>query len=110
VGRLSGGNQQKVFLGRGLERKDMRVLLLDEPTRGVDVGGRAEIHNIIRKAAAAGTIVIFASSDLDEVLTLADDIVVMRGGRKVSHRKREATNHARLLADMTHAAHQPHAA
>jgi ABC-type sugar transport system ATPase subunit len=110
VGRLSGGNQQKVFLGRGLERKDMRVLLLDEPTRGVDVGGRAEIHNIIRKAAAAGTIVIFASSDLDEVLTLADDIVVMRGGRKVSHRKREDTDHARLLADMTHAAHQPHAA
>ncbi len=110
VARLSGGNQQKVFLGRGLERKDMRVLLLDEPTRGVDVGGRADIHAIIRKAASQGVIVIFASSDLDEVLSLADDIVVMRGGRKVSHRSRKETDHARLLADMTHAVARPHAA
>ncbi|MFO0991193.1 MAG: sugar ABC transporter ATP-binding protein [Hyphomicrobiales bacterium] len=110
VSRLSGGNQQKVFLGRGLERTDMRVLLLDEPTRGVDVGGRAEIHAIIRKAAANGAIIVFASSDLDEVLGLADDIVVMRGGRKVSHRKRAETDHARLLSDMTHSAHQSHAA
>ena len=81
-----------MFLGRCLEREDMRVLLLDEPTRGVDVGGRAEIHAIIRKVAAGGVIVMFASSDLDEVLTLADDIVVMRGGRKVSHRSREQTD------------------
>lgn len=110
VARLSGGNQQKVFLGRGLERRDMRVLLLDEPTRGVDVGGRADIHTIIRKAAAAGAIVIFASSDLDEILNLADDIIVMRGGRKVSHRKRADTDHARLLSDMTHSAQQSHAA
>ena len=110
VARLSGGNQQKVFLGRGLEREDMRVLLLDEPTRGVDVGGRAEIHNIIRKVTAEGVIVVFASSDLDEILALADDIVVMRGGRKVSHRNRAETNHARLLSDMTHSAHHSHAA
>jgi len=110
VTRLSGGNQQKVFLGRCLDRSDMKVLLMDEPTRGVDVGGRADIHAIIRKVAADGAIVIFASSDLDEILGLADEIVVMRGGRMVSHRPRTETDHVRLLSDMTHASHQTLAA
>ena len=110
VTRLSGGNQQKVFLGRGLQRKDVRVLLLDEPTRGVDVAGRADIHRIIRQAAADGVIVIFASSDLDEILNLADEIIVMRAGRKVSQRSRHETGHASLLSDMTHTAHQIRAA
>ncbi len=102
--RLSGGNQQKVFLGRCLERDDLKVLLLDEPTRGVDVGGRADIHAIIRAVAARGVVVLLASSDLDEVLAVADDIVVMRGGRKVSRRRRADTDSARLLSDMTHSA------
>ncbi|MBL8582044.1 MAG: sugar ABC transporter ATP-binding protein [Rhizobiaceae bacterium] len=102
VSRLSGGNQQKVFLGRCLERDDLRVVLLDEPTRGVDVGGRADIHAIIRAIAARGVVVLFASSDLDEVLGVADDIVVMRGGRLVSRRPRVETDSARLLSDMTH--------
>ncbi|HZO13702.1 MAG TPA: sugar ABC transporter ATP-binding protein, partial [Polyangiaceae bacterium] len=80
VGTLSGGNQQKVVLGKWLERPP-RVLLLDEPTRGVDVGAREEIYAILRELASRGAAVIFASSDLPEVLRLADRIVVLRQGR-----------------------------
>ena len=103
VARLSGGNQQKTFLGRCLERDDIRVLLLDEPTRGVDVGGRAEIHAMLRSLAAQGVAVVFASSDLDEVLDLADDIIVMRAGRVATHVPRDRTDSVKLLSDMTHA-------
>jgi ABC-type sugar transport system ATPase subunit len=102
VARLSGGNQQKVFLGRCLERDDIDVLLLDEPTRGVDVGGRADIHDLLRGLAGSGVCVVFASSDLDEVLALADEVVVMRSGRIVSHRPVADTDNVRLLSDMTH--------
>jgi ABC-type sugar transport system ATPase subunit len=101
--RLSGGNQQKTFLGRCLERDDIRVLLLDEPTRGVDVGGRAEIHELLRTIVAQGVAVIFASSDLDEVLDLADQVVVMRAGRIATHVPRDLTDSVKLLSDMTHA-------
>ncbi|MFM9857588.1 sugar ABC transporter ATP-binding protein [Pseudoxanthobacter sp. M-2] len=102
VGRLSGGNQQKTFLGRCLERDDVLVLLLDEPTRGVDVGGRADIHALLRGLAANGSAVVFASSDLDEVLALAHEVVVMRAGRIVSRRPVAQTDSVRLLSDMTH--------
>lgn len=102
VRRLSGGNQQKTFIGRCLERDDVRILLLDEPTRGVDVGGRADIHELLRGLAAQGVAVIFASSDLDEVLSLADEVVVMRAGRIVSHVPVAETDNVRLLSDMTH--------
>jgi erythritol transport system ATP-binding protein len=77
---LSGGNQQKAVLARFL-LAEPKVLLLDEPTRGVDVGARAEIYAIIRRLAARGMKVIFASSELQEVLTLADRIQVMARGR-----------------------------
>jgi ribose transport system ATP-binding protein len=79
AGTLSGGNQQKVVLGRWIARSP-KVLLLDEPTRGVDVGARAEIHAIVRDLAAKGCAVLFASSELDEVLSLADRIVCLREG------------------------------
>jgi rhamnose transport system ATP-binding protein len=102
VEQLSGGNQQKVLLGRCLERRDTRVLLLDDPTRGVDVRGRVEIHELIRGVAAQGAVVIFTSTELDEILELADRITVMRAGRVVSELERnEATAHA-LLGAMTH--------
>jgi ribose transport system ATP-binding protein len=80
VGRLSGGNQQKVVLGRWLARSGP-VLLLDEPTRGVDVGARAEIYQLLTDLAAQGKAIVMVSSDLPEVLGIADRILVMREGR-----------------------------
>jgi rhamnose transport system ATP-binding protein len=82
VGKLSGGNQQKVMLAKWLETKP-RILIFDEPTRGVDVGAKAEVHNIIRDLAQQGVAIIVISSDLPEVLALADRIVVMREGRQM---------------------------
>jgi ribose transport system ATP-binding protein len=79
VGTLSGGNQQKALVGRWTAAAPA-VLLLDEPTRGVDVGARADIHAEIRRLAAAGTAVLFASSELEEVLSLADRVAVMHDG------------------------------
>jgi ribose transport system ATP-binding protein len=79
VGSLSGGNQQKVVLGKWLAATP-KALLLDEPTRGVDVGARAEIYARLHALAAAGLAVVFVSSDLEEVLTLADRALVMRAG------------------------------
>ena len=76
---LSGGNQQKAILGRWLS-EEMKVILLDEPTRGIDVGAKHEIYNVIYALAASGVAVLFASSDLPEVLGVADRIVVMREG------------------------------
>jgi rhamnose transport system ATP-binding protein len=78
--RLSGGNQQKIVVAKWLATSP-RVLLLDEPTKGVDVGAKFEIHEIIRREAAAGLGCLVASSDLPEVLSIAHRIVVMREGR-----------------------------
>lgn len=80
AGTLSGGNQQKVVLAKWL-LADAAVLLFDEPTRGVDVATKAELHRLIRNLAEAGRAVIVVSSELPEILALADRIVVMREGR-----------------------------
>lgn len=77
---LSGGNQQKAMLARWLER-DPSVIILDEPTRGVDVGAKAEIHALIDRLAAAGRAVLLISSDLPEILGVSDRILVMHQGR-----------------------------
>lgn len=82
VRTLSGGNQQKVVVGRWL-LGDTRLLLLDEPTRGVDVGARAELYQVIRSLAARGVGVLLVSSEVPEVLGLADRVLVMREGRVV---------------------------
>jgi rhamnose transport system ATP-binding protein len=79
VGALSGGNQQKVALARWLAANP-KVLILDEPTQGVDVGAKAEIHRIIRRLAKEGLAVVMISSDLPEILGMSDRIGVMRGG------------------------------
>ncbi len=80
VATLSGGNQQKVVIGKWLECAP-RVLLLDEPTRGVDVGAKAEIYRLIEELTARGHAVVLASSDLPEVIRLADRVLVLREGR-----------------------------
>jgi ABC-type sugar transport system ATPase subunit len=76
---LSGGNQQKTVAAKCLA-VEPRVLLLDEPTKGVDVGAKFEIHKLIRERAAAGMACLVVSSDLPEVLALTDRILVMREG------------------------------
>ncbi len=81
VVRLSGGNQQKVLLAKWLVREP-KVLILDEPTRGVDVGAKMAIYEIIRQCAARGVAVIVVSSELEEVLGLSHRILVMSGGRQ----------------------------
>ena len=101
VAELSGGNQQKVFVGRALGRDDVRVLLLDDPTRGVDVGGRAAIHALLRDASRRGMAVLFSSTELEELHDLADVVVTMHKGVAVGrHAGRTAS--AVLLREITH--------
>ena len=83
VAALSGGNQQKVALARWLLH-DCRLLICDEPTRGVDVAGRFELYELLEEMACRGAAILMISSDLPEVLGMADRIVVMRGGRTVA--------------------------
>jgi ribose transport system ATP-binding protein len=83
VGRLSGGNQQKVVIGRWLKRMP-RVLILDEPTRGVDIGARAEIHRMVRALAAKGMAVLVVSSEPEELPQICDRVLVMAEGRIVA--------------------------
>jgi ABC-type sugar transport system ATPase subunit len=86
VGRLSGGNQQRVLLGRSLEARP-RILLLNDFTRGVDVKAKAGIHALVRKLAESGIGICVTSSDLEELLGVADRIVCMRAGRIVADRQ-----------------------
>jgi ABC-type sugar transport system ATPase subunit len=82
VGQLSGGNQQKVALAKSL-LEIPKILILDEPTRGVDVGAKFDVHTLIRELADSGVTVVLISSDLPEVLSLSDRIGVMRRGSMV---------------------------
>ena len=97
VGRLSGGNQQRVLLGRSLESRP-RVLLLNDFTRGVDVKAKASIHRLVRELADAGLAICVTSSDLEELLGVADRIVCMRGGRIVADRRSTEFDKLSLLA------------
>ena len=80
VGNLSGGNQQKIVIGKWLSMHP-NVLIVDEPTRGIDVGSKSEIHNLIRDLAAQGYAVIVISSEMPEVLHVSDRIIAMYSGR-----------------------------
>ena len=99
---LSGGNQQKVILGRWTsEEMDTKVLILDEPTKGIDVGAKAEIYQTVCDFARAGIAVIYISSELTEVINLADTIVVMANGRITgSMTRQEATEESVLKLAM----------
>jgi ribose transport system ATP-binding protein len=77
---LSGGNQQKVVLGKWLSLSP-KVLLLDEPTRGIDVGAKQEIYRLMEELAAEGVAILFASSEMEEILGMSDRVLVMHEGR-----------------------------
>jgi putative xylitol transport system ATP-binding protein len=96
VSGLSGGNQQKVVLGKWFLRNP-KVLLLDEPTRGVDVGAKREIYRIICDFAEGGGTVVMISSEIDEVLGMSDRIMVMRAGKSAGIYSREETNAQSLV-------------
>jgi ABC-type sugar transport system ATPase subunit len=96
VATLSGGNQQKVVVARWLAT-DASILILDEPTRGVDVGAKAEIHELIGDLAARGAAVLLISSELPEILGLSDRIVVLREGRVAGEVARAQANQETLL-------------
>ncbi len=93
---LSGGNQQKVVLARWLLR-GCRVLLLDEPTRGVDVGARSEIYALVRRLADDGVAVVVVSSEIEEVLGLSDQVIVMREGAVVYQGPSDELDEAKVL-------------
>jgi rhamnose transport system ATP-binding protein len=98
VGRLSGGNQQKVVLAKWLSTSP-RVLFVDEPTRGIDVGTKAEVHRLLSELAAEGVAVVMISSELPEVLGMADRVLVMREGRLVAELSRaDATEQSVMVA------------
>jgi len=96
VAKLSGGNQQKVMLSKWLNTNPS-VLILDEPTRGVDVGSKAEVHAIIGQLAAEGIGVIVISSDLPEVLVLSDRVLIMREGRQMAILDRAEANEETVM-------------
>jgi ribose transport system ATP-binding protein len=97
VRTLSGGNQQKVLLGRATLRKP-RLLLLDEPTRGVDVGAREDIHEALRVLVGEGAAAVVASTDLPELLALSDRVLVLREGRQAALVPARGLDAAGLLA------------
>lgn len=102
VARLSGGNQQKVMLSKWLNTEP-KLLILDEPTRGIDVGAKAEVHQMITDLTGQGVAVIMISSDLPEVLGMSDRVLVMREGRQMAIFDRaEATEETIMAAAMGH--------
>ncbi len=106
IATLSGGNQQKVVLAKCLVRR-CRVLMLDEPTRGVDVGAKAEIHRLIDELAAAGQAVLMISSELPEILHLSTRVLVMRQGRVAGVVPRADATEERLMQLMAGRAPAP---
>lgn len=97
VGSLSGGNQQKVVIARWLIDKP-KLLILDEPSRGVDVGARAEVHRVIRELAAGGTAILVISSDNEELVALCDRVVVLAEGRMTGELIGEQITDAHLIS------------
>jgi ABC-type sugar transport system ATPase subunit len=103
VGRLSGGNQQKIVVGKWLAAAP-RILIMDEPTRGIDVGAKAEIHRLMSELAQQGMAVLMISSELPEVLGMSDRILVMREGRIVAEYSRSEATQEKIAAAMMSAA------
>ena len=100
ISELSGGNQQKCIISRWLLTKP-RVLLLDDPTRGIDVGAKAELYELIETLCRKGLAVIVTSSELPELLTLADRIIVMAEGRVTAEFTRDEADEKKIMAAAT---------
>lgn len=108
AGRFSGGNQQKLVLGRWLERQDCRVLLLDEPTQGVDVGARRDLYDGLRRFVADGSrAAILTSSEPDELILLAHRVIVLSHGRIAGELRGSAITESSMLALAHHSADEP---
>jgi rhamnose transport system ATP-binding protein len=106
TGTLSGGNQQKVLLAKWLIPKP-RIIILDQPTRGIDVGAKAEIHRIVSHLASEGIAVILISDDAEEVMAMSDRILVFRSGRIAGEAKRGSFDREAILMVAAHAAEEP---
>jgi rhamnose transport system ATP-binding protein len=100
VSSLSGGNQQKVVLAKWLSRQP-RVLIVDEPTRGIDIGTKSEVHRLLSSLADDGVAVLMISSELPEVLSVADRILVVREGRLVAALTHAEASEERIIAAAT---------
>lgn len=96
VAQLSGGNQQKVVLGRWLATSP-KLLILDEPTRGIDIGAKQEIYSIINKLASKGLAIILVSSELPEIINMCDEVCVVRNGRIVKHLAKEELTQEKIM-------------
>ncbi len=96
IENLSGGNQQKVLIGRWLLMRP-KVLILDEPTRGVDVAAKAEIHQLVAQLAAQGTAVLMISSEMPEILGMSHRIMVMHEGRVTGILEREQADQVKIM-------------
>jgi erythritol transport system ATP-binding protein len=97
VSSLSGGNQQKVVIGKALMTKP-KILLMDEPSRGIDIGAKAEVFRTMRRLAAEGLGILFVTSDLEEVMSLSDRIIVMSNGRITGEFDRETASEEAIVA------------
>src|SRR5215218_11317211 len=100
AGQLSGGNQQKVVLAKWLGTKP-RILILDEPTRGIDVGTKAAVHELMSNLAAEGMAILMISSELPEILGMSDRIIVMREGRLTAQFSRAEATQEKIMAAAT---------
>jgi ABC-type sugar transport system ATPase subunit len=100
VSTLSGGNQQKVVLGRWLARRP-KVLILDEPTKGIDVGAKSEISELVIRLAREGMGILLISSELPEILALSDRVLVMRSGRISGSLTREEATSETIMSYAT---------
>jgi inositol transport system ATP-binding protein len=97
IGNLSGGNQQKALLARCL-MLNPRVLILDEPTRGIDVGAKSEIHKLISDLAAKGMAILMISSEMPEILGMSDRIIVMHEGHVSGLLQRDEATQEKIMA------------
>jgi ABC-type sugar transport system ATPase subunit len=100
--QLSGGNQQKLAFGRSIERQKHGILLMNEPTRGIDVGARADIYRLMRSICEEGYALVMASSDLEEIVGVGDVVITLYRGRQVGHYRRSEVSMHRIVADITH--------